>query len=240
MGPFTVSPESWRAQYAGTWNSPSVNEDPDCVRVAQQGVEIVGYAATDYRNAPMAVVQELCTCEGAAALPLAQALLEDAEAIGRARDRHLLLLHPSAEEGVARSAAEGLGYEFGTGTGVFMVEIIDLAQFLAEIQPELTRRLHLSEFHHWTGRIALRSGDLAAGLYLHDGCVEVERAVPPTITAEIAPELLPLLLLGRIAVGEAHLQDALTITAEDRLQALRLLDALFPRAPMFLPRAQWW
>jgi hypothetical protein len=37
-----------------------------------------------------------------------------------------------------------------------------------------------------------------------------------------------------------YLQDALRVETSDREEALRLLDTLFPRVPIFLPRAQWW
>jgi hypothetical protein len=62
----------------------------------------------------------------------------------------------------------------------------------------------------------------------------------PTISVEVSPERLPQLLLGQATVGDCYLQDQLSVTAPDRAEALRLLDALFPRRPMLLPRAQWW
>jgi hypothetical protein len=58
---------------------------------------------------------------------------------------------------------------------------------------------------------------------------------------EVAVELerLPLLLLGRQSLADLYLQNALALSGEDREEALRVLEALFPRRPLFLPRAQW-
>jgi hypothetical protein len=53
-------------------------------------------------------------------------------------------------------------------------------------------------------------------------------------------EALPLLLLGRQWVEDLYLQDWLSVSARGDLDAVALLDALFPRVPLFLPRAQWW
>ncbi len=60
------------------------------------------------------------------------------------------------------------------------------------------------------------------------------------VAAEVAPERLPLLLLGRSTVSEAYLWDELGVIARDRMEALRLLHVLFPPLPMALPQQQWW
>ncbi|MCJ7749678.1 MAG: hypothetical protein MUQ65_01075, partial [Armatimonadetes bacterium] len=62
----------------------------------------------------------------------------------------------------------------------------------------------------------------------------------PDVTLAVRPEALSLLLLGRETIGELCLQDAVSLTPADNAEALSLLDALFPRIPLFLPRAQWW
>ncbi len=240
VGPFAVTPEAWLAQYHRTWRSPGLEQDPECVRVAVREGRIVGHSAADYDAGETVILQELCVAEERDAAELAQALIADVEARCLARGKTTLLLHLSHEDGLVTRVAEQMGYEFTRSTGVFMAAVTNLEQFLREIEAELTRRLAESVCRDWTGSIALRSGEMAAGLYLHDAQVEVATVSGPTVTAEIDPGLLPLLLLGRITVGEAYLQDQLTLRAEDRLQALRVLDALFPRTAMYLPRAQWW
>jgi len=240
VGPFDVTPEAWLAQYQRTWRSPGLEQDPECVRVAVREGRIVGHSAADYDAGETVILQELCVAEESDGAELAQALIADVEQRGRARGKTTLLLHLSHEDGLVTRVAAQMGYEFTRSTGVFMTAITNLEQFLREIETELTRRLAQSACRAWTGSIVMRSGEMAAGLYLHDAQVEVATVAGPTLTAEIDPGVLPLLLLGRIAVGEAYLQDQLTLRAEDKLQALRVLDALFPRLPMYLPRAQWW
>lgn len=240
VGPFAVTPETWLAQYRRTWRSPGLEEDPECVRVAVREGRIVGHSATDYDAGETGIVQELCAVEEGDAAEILEALLADAEARASARGKTALMLNLPHEEGLTARVAEGRGYELSRSTGVFMAAVTNLAQFLREIEAELTRRFAASACRSWTGSIALQSGEMAAGLYLHDGQVEVATVSAPTFAAEVDPGALPLLLLGRVAVGEAYLQDQLALRAADKGEALRVLDALFPRAPMFLPRAQWW
>ena len=240
VGPFTVTPESWLAQYQRTWRSPGLEQDSECVRVAVREGRIVGHSAADYDAGETVILQELCVAEERDGAELAQALIADVEQRCRARGKTTLLLHLSHEDGLVTRVAHQMGYEFTHSTGVFMTAITNLEQFLRELEAELTRRWSQSAGRAWTGTIAFRSGEMAAGLYLHDAQAEVVMVSGPTLTAEVDPGVLPLLLLGRITVGEAYLQDGLTLRAEDKLQALRVLDALFPRTPMYLPRAQWW
>lgn len=239
-GPFAVTPQSWLAQYRKSWRSPGLEEDPECVRVATRNGKIVGHSVADYRAGETAIVQELCVAEESDAVEIARVLLSDVEERCRGRGKTSLLLCLSDEDGLVARVAGTMGYEFARGTRVFMSMITNLGQFLREIQSELTRRLTQSELRRWTGGVMLCSGDMRAGLYLRRGQVKAATVVEPAITVELEPDALPLLLLGRLAVGEAYLQDRLTIAAEDRAAALRLLDVLFPRTPMLLPRAQWW
>jgi hypothetical protein len=240
IGPFVVTPEVWLGQYRKTWRSPGLEVDPDCVRVAVRGEQIIGHCAADYDDGEMVSVLELCVAPGPEAAEVAQALLADVEARARERGKAVVVLQLSDEDGLAQRLAAANGYEAGASNSVFMATITDLEGFLQEIAPELTRRLGESTRRDWTGSISLRSGELAAGLYLEGGRVEVARVTEAQVEVEIDPEALPLLLLGRLQAGPAYLQDVLTVKAKDGLEALRLLDVLFPRRPLFLPRPQWW
>jgi hypothetical protein len=259
VGPFRLAPEAWLAQWRPSWHSAGLEADPEFVRVAERAGRLVGYVVADYRDADYAVLQELCVAEDGGG-PVARALLEDVEAISRARGKPMVLSVLSCEDALVMGVERELGYEFDRGRSTFMALITDLARFLEELAPELERRLAASEFAGWQGEIAMRSGDLEAELHLREGAVRVARGGRPAMTTahvqhaarpvtsrhrpmiavEIAPERLPLLLFGRSSVDEAYLWDELAVIARDRMAALRLLHALFPPLPLALPRHQWW
>ena len=245
VGPSPVTPQSWRRQYRRqTWSGPSVQDDPDCARLALVGSKVVGYAVTDYKpefDDDNAAVQELCVERGPNADAIAHALLADGEQRARARGKQAILLSLSTEDALAMRAAQALGFRTPGDTGpVFMVAITDLSLFLTEVAPELTRRLSASEFAHWSGAISIESGEMTSGLRLAKGRLRVARPRSAGIRVAIHPEALPPLLLGQLRVSEAFLQNRLTVTASDRMQALKLLDVLFPRTPLLLPKGQWW
>ncbi|MGD0110915.1 MAG: hypothetical protein ABSD48_03565 [Armatimonadota bacterium] len=245
VGPSPVTPQSWRRYYRRqTWSGPSVQDDPDCARLALMGSRVVGYAVTDYKpefEDDNAAVQELCVERGPNADAIAQALLVDSEQRARTRGKQAILLSLPVEDAIAMRAARALGFRSsGDGGAVFMAAIVDLSRFLTEIAPELTRRVSASEFAQWSGMIAIESGQMTSGLKLTKGRAQIAPARSASIRAAIHPEALPPVLLGQLRVSEAFLQNRLAVTASDRMQALKLLDVLFPRAPMFLPKMQWW
>lgn len=246
VGPIRVTPETWRRQYRRhSWNSPSLGDDKQCCRLALRSGKVIGYAVTDYDpmwESGSAMIQELCVAEGEEAEEVMRALVGDAERTARARGSEMLVLRLSNEDGASLRVAEAMGFEPPDESGgVFMAAITDLARFLEEIEPELTRRLSASALRDWRGSIRLSSGDMTAGLRVRAGAVKVGRLRGAAdLSVSIEPEVLPLLLLGQTEVGEAFLQNRLSVTAPDRHWALRLLDALFPRVPLYLPRAQWW
>ena len=261
FGPASLTGKSWRSQFRKQgWTGPSVEGDRDCVRIFEQEGKLLGYAVTHYRPTQMAkaaIIQELCVVPGSSdyegALEIMQALIEDAEARARERGKTVVLLQLSPEDGLALAAAAASGYETRDDLhGVFMATIIDLTAFLSEAAEELTRRLRGSEFRDWSGTMHLSSGELSCTVETDGGAVGRVTPCPPgpgrdpgsdtgfDISAEIMPEALPLLLMGRRRVAELYLQDALGVKAADRGKALRLLDTLFPRVPIYLPRAQWW
>jgi len=245
IGPTPVTPASWRSQYRRHgWSAPSL-ADRDCCRIALRGGKVIGYALTDYE--PMwekgtAMVQELCAAEGEDAREIAHALLADAEPLARRRGKDMIALCLSDEGGLCLRAAEEMGFELPNDDGgVFMATITNLRRFLIEIQGELSRRLAGSLLKDWAGSVRLSSGDMTAGLRLGRGAVKiVALRGTPDIAVTIEPQALPLIMLGRMEAGEAFLQHLLSVTAADGQRALRLLDVLFPRVPLYLPRAQWW
>jgi len=246
VGPSPVTAKSWRASHREQgWTSPGVDSDKDCVRLAMVGGKIAGYAVTHYRpdfQEDMATVQELCVEPGPMADAVAKALLRDAEARARKRGKMAISLSLSSEDGIAVRAGQALGFRTAGDTGsVFMVAITNLVQFLREIEAELARRLAGSPFADWRGTIEITSGDQSAGLRLSRGKVKVARTgAKADVKVTVEPEALPRLMMGQLTVGEAYLQDGLSVEAADRKQALTLLDTLFPRMPLYLPRSQWW
>jgi hypothetical protein len=261
FGPASLTGDRWRSQFREQrWTGPSVEQDKDCVRIAEQEGELLGYAVTDYRpiQAPnAAMIQELCAAEPCSdsevALEVVHALIEDAEARALARGKTAILLNLSPDGGLAQAAAAAGGYEtHGDVHQVFMAAVTDLGAFVGEIAKELTGRIEASEFRRWSGTINLGSGELCCSIAIDDGAVgKVTSSSPgssgegrgdaePDIRVEVIPQALPLLLMGRRRAAELYLQDALRVETSDREEALRLLDTLFPRVPIFLPRAQWW
>lgn len=250
VGPCRVTPRQWREQYRRrSWCAPSLTDDPSCARLALRGRSLVGYVVTDYESewgTDVAVVQELCVAAGPDAGNTAGFLLADAEEQARARGRGALLLALSHEDGVVRRAAETRGFEMPEdGSGVFMTAVVDLPRLLRELASELNRRLQESAWGDWEGVIRLESGEQAAVLRVHGRTATVvSRRGRPDLVVTVEPDALPQLLLGRLAVGEAFLQRWLTVRSAtptaDPWQPLRVLDALFPRLPIYLPRAQWW
>lgn len=248
VGPASVTPESWRQQYGEAWRGPLLGEDRECFRVAERGGQLVGYAICECpcRMMPeLAMIQELSVAEVEGSDEIAGALVADAEARARAAGVPVIVLHTSDEDGLTCRVADALRYERPEETtGVFMAAITDLAGFLTEMAPELSRRLAASPYLDWQGVVHLRTAEMGARLQVEAGHVKVtvgqELASCPIPTFEIAPDLLPPLLFGRISVREAYLQNGLSVEAADKTAALELLDALFPRLPIYLPRSQWW
>ncbi len=183
---------------------------------------------------------ELAILDGPDAETTARALLHDAESRTLARGKSMLSLHLPLELGPVADLCRRLGYDLLPTGGVFMALVTDLRGFLLELQPELTCRLQDSPLRDFAGALTLRSGDQQATLNLQAGSVEVTDQPDAPLAFEVAPETLPLLLFGRLAVPQAHLQNQLRVRAEDPWAALRLLETLFPRRPIYLPRVQWW
>ncbi len=245
FGPMRVTPAGWRSYYRqASWNAPSLTDDSDCGRIAESDGRIVGYAITDYQ--PMffedgAVLQELCVVEEEGAAETVAALVEDAEQRTLARGKSYLVFLASPDDGLATSAARARGYWNGDNSGVFMVYVADLAGALAELLPELKQRLAESKGCDWRGAIKISSGEQSCIIVVSSNGIELageERK--PDITVRVHSEALPLLLFGREHVGELYIQDQLTLKAADVEEALRLLHVLFPRLPLYLPRAQSW
>ena len=245
LGPIRLTPRAWRAQFnRRSWIGPSLTDDSDCCRIAEAGGRVLGYALTDYQpfwREDAAVVQELCAVDEPGAEEVVQALLADAEQRALTRGKSCLLLSLSPEDGRSAGAAASSGYEERQEHEVFMALMVDLSGFLEEIASALSARLAESLLREWCGSVKILSGDQSSGLLCADGSVAIGPAPEePDVTLAVRPEALPLLLLGRETIGELYVQDAVSITADDAAEALSLLDALFPRIPLFLPRAQWW
>jgi len=245
MGPIRVTAKSWREQYRRrSWTGPSLTEDRSSCRIAERRGRILGYAVTDYQPQWMdeaAVVQELCVVEEDGAEELMEALLSDAEERALSKGRSYVLLYLSAEDGRLEPVKDRLGYHEEEESGVFMASVLDLPHFLEEIEPALTARLEESRMGEWQGAVRMICGEQSAALVCREGKVRVTARVSRAkITAKVQEAALPLLLLGRQSVGELYIQDLIAVRTSDKMEALRLLDALFPRIPLFLPRAQWW
>lgn len=152
-----------------------------------------------------------------------------------------MLLYLSPEDGRLDPVKARLGYDGEEESGVFMARVLDLRRFLREIEPALNARLGESLKKLWQGAVRVTCGEQSAALVCREGKLAVEAEVSRAkITVKVEEAVLPLLLLGREAVGELYVQDMIAIKAPNKMEALRLLDALFPRVPVFLPRGQWW
>ncbi len=251
FGPGPVTAEAWREQFrVQDWNGPSVEADGDCARLAEQDGELLGYAVTDYD--PMwlsggALIQELCLAEGGEAGEIAEALVADAEERARERGKSFVAIHFPEEEARAAAGSAVRGYHVPSDCDeVFMAAITDLGRFLSETSGELSRRLGESEFRSWRGTVRV-AGDISGresqscDLRLADGVVEVGPAAEaPDVSATAAPDALALLLMGRHGAAGLYLRDELLVSARGDVEAIALLEALFPRVPAFLPRGQWW
>lgn len=251
FGPAPLTADTWREQFRRQgWTGPSIDADNDCARLAERKGELLGYAVTDYKPMDMsggALIQELCVAEGEDAGEVAQALIEDAERRARERGKSFVAIQMAQEDGQAAAASVAREYHVSPDSDqVFMAVITDLPRFLSEISGELSRRLGKSEFASWRGTVRVASSGpgcegQSCDLHVADGAVEVGAAVEtPDVTVTAQFEALPLLLLGRQWTEDLYLQDRLSVSARGGLDAVALLDALFPRVPLFLPRAQWW
>jgi hypothetical protein len=248
FGPVQVTPQSWRDQYRREgWTGPAIETDRHAVRVAERDGEVVGYAVTDYNPLNMrrgAVVQELCVAKGDGSHEVVHALLADAEARALRRGKIHIETTLSLEDNWALSAIGDRGYEIHSDTGsVFMALVLDLPRILADVKGELRRRLRGSTFRDWEGVVAIQAGGQPCLLRIAGADIAVETSRgrgEPDVLVTVDPEALAPLLMGRTSVGELFSQDMLAVAAADRDQGLRLLAALFPRLPAYLPRAQWW
>jgi predicted N-acetyltransferase YhbS len=244
VGPASVTPQSWRAQYGESWRAPLLGKDRESFRVAERAGQIVGYAICECPCQMMpevAVIQELSVADLDDADDIARALVADAEARARQKGVPAIILHTSDEDGLTCRVADALGYQWPEETtGVFMAAITNLTGFLTEMEPELSRRLAASVHREWDGRLLIRSGESYAGVRMQQGRVQIDEDWDAQVAITVCPDALPLLLLGRVSVGPLYLQDEVVLQADDKPAALELLDTLFPRLPMYLPRSQWW
>ncbi len=249
FGHTPVTGESWRRQYRRQgWTGPSVEADKDCVRLAEREGRLVGYAVTDYEPIWMsggALIQELCLVEEADAREVAETLIEDAEQRAKDRGKSFVATQFGEDDGLAAEAAAACGFDEGANPDqVFMVVVTDLSKALVEIAGELSRRLQESRFGAWCGTVRVSSGGRerqSCDLRITGGVVAVGPAKGKAdISVAVAPEALPLLLVGRACPGELYLGDELSVNAAGEQDALALLEVLFPRVPLSLPRAQWW
>jgi len=245
FGPAHLTPAAWRSQFERqSWTGPSVNADRECVRVATRGDEIVGCAVTDYQpvaTAKGAIIQELCAIADEDAADIVDALVADAEERALSRGKTFIRIDISQEDGHVGQVCEGRGYHRrSTAPDVFMAAVTDLEGFLGDIADELNLRLQESEFRAWRGTIGLACGEQSCRLTAREGGLTIGGDGDADISVSVQAEALPLLLFARASVGELYVQDALGVEATDRERALGLLEALFPRVPIYLPRAQWW
>ena len=245
VGPAPVTPQSWRRQYgARSWCGPSLADDPACARIAERNGKLIGYAVTNhdpYEMENTAAVQELCVTKCEDADEVVRELLADAERIAVKRGKQILALHLSTQDDLVNRAAACAGFAIAEDDpGTFMAVITDLRRFLLEIEAELSRRLGESRLKSWQGLMLVRSGEQQARLTVSGGRVKVAASGAPRVTVEVDPEALPTLLLGQRSVRDVFLQDLLSVQASDRMEALHLVDVLFPRLPLYLPRTQWW
>ena len=140
VGPEPLTPRSWRGQFRHQgWSAPALDADRECVRLAVQRGELVGYAVTNYRyefDPNVSVVQELCTMEVDDADGVAEALLTDAERLARARGKHVLMLSLSNEDGRIQRAAGRAGFDSPEdGGSVFMAAITSRGAAQQPAQP---------------------------------------------------------------------------------------------------------
>ncbi len=246
LGAAPVTPELWREQHEVEWRPPTLSRRPDCFRLAEREGVVVGYAVVrlpEGNGSQSAVVQELCVREGEDKEEVAGVLLADAEEMARSRGASAVLLQLCHEDGLVRRLTQVRNYDWlGPGTGVFMATVSDLAGLLDEMREELSARLSASKFGRWQGVLDIRCGEQSARLELVEGRVRVveAEAAEPSFSVDVSAEALPLLLFGRISVGQVFLQDAMTVRGGDREVALEVLDVLFPQLPMYLPVSQSW
>jgi hypothetical protein len=246
LGPSAVTPASWReAHRVRSWRGPSVEEDPDCTRLALVDDRVVGYAVTDYApefGEGTASLQELCVAPGPESEAAVLALMQDAEARARTRGKHALVLELSPADACVMRCARALGFEAESeGAGVFMLAVTDLGRFLREVEDELTRRLSQSALRDWRGVLVIASGEARAALRVSRGRLRTARATRAAdLCVRVDPQALPGLLFGQVSAAEAFLQNQLAVTAGDRPLAVGLLDVLFPRVPLYFPRGQMW
>ena len=109
--------------------------------------------------------------------------------------------------------------------GRWLVRVIDAARLFDSLSPELTRRLRLSQFAHWSGSLAVQHYSESLTLAVRDGEVRLDRtaadAAPRVLRADAA---LGQLAIGARSVGE--LLHARELSVSDDAHAL--IDALFP------------
>ncbi len=251
FGHSRVTGASWREQYRRQgWTGPSAEADRDCVRLAERAGRLVGYAVTDYKPIWMtggALIQELCVVEEAGTREIVEALIEDAEQRAKERGKSFVAVQLAEEDGLATSVAAACGYDvLPNPDQVFMAAVTDLRGFLAEIVGELGRRLGESGLCEWSGTVRVSSGGgdcemQSCDLRIAGGAVEAGPAKGAAdLSVTVAPEALPLLVMGREWPGDLYLRDQVSVNGMEAQDALALLHVLFPRVPVCLPRAQWW
>ena len=256
VGPIEVSAESWHRMYTkGWWNCPSLEEDPDCVQVAERSERpghVVGYVAfrsMSRGRTPEGVLQELVVAADEAGSGLAERLLEHAEGMlaGRGVTRISVRCHP--EDGLLWGLLDWAGYS-GTARDrtVFMLAVVDLPGLLGRLAPRLAERACAARELgiDLPGSLSLESPGHSATLKFADGAIEVAGAAldGAEMAVGLSEEALVGLVTGTASAEALYLDGPSSMriarTAPAGRRAVELLGILFPRIPRAVIAAHTW
>jgi len=262
IGPIEIDAESWHRMYTkGWWNCPSLEEDPECVQVAERSGCVVGYVAfrsMSRGRTPEGMLQELVVAAAEAGSGLAERLLDHAESMlaGRGVTRITVRCHP--EDGPLWSLLDGAGYSGAArDRTVFMLAVVDLPGLLGRLAPQLAERARAArELGIELPRgLSLESPGHAATLTFAggaDGAVEVARDAldGAEMAVRLSEEALVGLVTGTASAEALYLDGPGSIriassgpagpAAPAGRRAVELLGILFPRIPRAVIAAHTW
>lgn len=226
---------------AVTWGEPpkagTAGPDTTGLRfVCEMDGEIVGYLFAFEREADHTAFEakvqlnELAydMARPEALRALLSHLLCEAHARGATRVTARMPFDAEIERAMSRAGIPFKWIELHSSPASNMITIVDLAELLRKIAPELEARLQVSSVSGWRGELAIcLPGGQSATLEIRGGTVSVWEWVPGELRVDLDQATLLSLVLGLKAFGEC----ALVPHEGDTPLPTEVCQVLFPRQP---------
>ncbi len=204
--------------------------------VAIRGAKVVGYASVGCEHpGKEADIGTLAVAEGDNRDGIADGLLSLLTTTAAGKGAKSVIRRNGDEHDYISAALQRAGYALRRHSGVMMLQIRHLHQFLQEIAPALESRLLTSHYKDWEGTVDLLGERLQARVAISKGKAKAGKpgATPPDVSLTGSDDAITHIALGRKTPFEAYLQTELTIGPRINERLSGLVEVLFPKVEVW-------